>query len=62
MGFPPTGRPVEPDVIDIARFEGGRVLEHCGVPDQLGMMLQAGLVQRLRVLAGSEIAPARASS
>ena len=44
MGRPPTGKPFEIDVIDIARFENGKLVEHWGVPDQLGMMLQLGLV------------------
>jgi predicted ester cyclase len=48
MGNPPTGRPVEIDVIDIVRFEDGRVVEHWGVADQLGMMLQLGLVPERR--------------
>jgi predicted ester cyclase len=42
MGRPPSGRPVEVDVIDILRFEDGRAVEHWGVADQLGMMLQVG--------------------
>ena len=44
MGNAPTGRKVRIDVIDIARFEGGKIVEHWGVPDQLGVMLQLGLV------------------
>ena len=44
MGRPATGRRIEVDVIDIGRFEGGKLVEHWGVPDQLGMMLQLGLV------------------
>jgi predicted ester cyclase len=43
MGNAPTGRLVELDVIDIARFEDGKVVEHWGIADQLGMMLQLGL-------------------
>lgn len=46
MGHPPTGRPLSVDVIDIARFEDGTIVEHWGVADQLGMMLQLGLVAR----------------
>jgi predicted ester cyclase len=42
MGNPPTGRTVEIDVIDIGRFEHGRLVEHWGVADQLGLMLQVG--------------------
>ncbi len=44
MGNPPTGKPVVVDVIDIARFENGKLVEHWGVADQLGFMLQTGLV------------------
>jgi predicted ester cyclase len=44
MGNPPTGRPVEVDVIDILRFEDGVAVEHWGIADQLGMMLQVGAV------------------
>jgi predicted ester cyclase len=44
MGNAPTGKAVEIDVIDIVRLEGGRVVEHWGVADQLGLMLQLGLI------------------
>lgn len=44
MGFPPTGRRVELTVIDIVRISDGRIVEHWGVPDQLGAMLQLGLL------------------
>lgn len=44
MGHPPTGRQLEIDVIDICRFRDGRMVEHWGVPDQLGMMQQMGLL------------------
>jgi predicted ester cyclase len=44
MGNPPTGKRVEIDVIDIVRFANGMVVEHWGVADQLGMMLQLGIV------------------
>jgi predicted ester cyclase len=42
MGIPPTGGPVEVDVIDIMRFEDGRVVEHWGIADQAGMLVQLG--------------------
>ncbi len=42
MGRPPTGKPVEVDVIDILRFEDGRAVEHWGVADQLGLLQQLG--------------------
>jgi predicted ester cyclase len=41
-GRQPTGRKAFTDVIDICRFEDGRMVEHWGVPDQLGMMIQLG--------------------
>jgi predicted ester cyclase len=44
MGNPPTNRAVQIDVIDIVRFEDGRVVEHWGIADQLGLMLQLGLI------------------
>lgn len=44
MGNPPTGRSVEVDVIDIGRFKDGKLVEHWGIADQLGLMLQIGAV------------------
>src|SRR5690348_4755563 len=46
MGRPATGKAVAVDVIDVVRFGEGKIVEHWGVPDQLGMMLQLGLVPR----------------
>ena len=42
MGTPPTGKPVEVDVIDICRFRDGVVVEHWGIADQVGLLLQVG--------------------
>ncbi len=42
-GSPPTGRSFEIDVIDIVRVADGRVVEHWGVPDRLGQMMQLGV-------------------
>jgi predicted ester cyclase len=42
MGNPPTRKTMQIDVIDIARFEEGKLLEHWGVPDRLGILLQLG--------------------
>ena len=41
-GHAPTGIKAFIDVIDVVRIEDGKVVEHWGVPDQLGMMLQLG--------------------
>lgn len=46
FGNPPTGKSMEIDVIDIARFVDGKLVEHWGVPDQLGMLIQIGLAPR----------------
>jgi predicted ester cyclase len=44
MGTPPTGRRVEVEVIDIVRFADGKIVEHWGIADQLGLMLQIGAI------------------
>ena len=41
-GHPPTGIKAFTDVIDVVRIENGKIVEHWGVPDQLGMMMQLG--------------------
>jgi predicted ester cyclase len=43
-GHAPTGKRAFIDVIDVCRFEDGKMVEHWGVPDQLGMMMALGLV------------------
>jgi len=43
MGVPPTGRPVEIEVIDIVRVENGRIVEHWNVVDRLGLLQQLGV-------------------
>jgi predicted ester cyclase len=42
MGNPPTRKTMQIDVIDIARFEEGKLVEHWGVPDRLGILMQLG--------------------
>jgi predicted ester cyclase len=44
MGHAPTGRPMRSDVFDAIRVENGRMVEHWGVPDRLGVLLQLGLM------------------
>ena len=51
MGWPPTGREVEIDVIDVYRFSAGKVVEHWGVADRLGLLEQLGLVDADRRVA-----------
>ena len=43
-GHAPTGIKAFIDVIDVVRIEDGKIVEHWGVPDQVGMMLQLGHV------------------
>lgn len=45
MGNAPTGRPMRTAVFDALRVEGGRIVEHWGVPDRLGALFQLGLAQ-----------------
>ena len=44
---PPSGRPVDITVIDIARIVDGRIVEHWGVPDRFALLAQTGALRRL---------------
>ena len=44
MGIPPTGRSVTVNEQHIVRFANGKITEHWGVEDNLGMMQQLGVV------------------
>jgi predicted ester cyclase len=44
---PPSGRPVDFTVIDVARVVAGRIVEHWGVPDRFAMLAQTGVLDRL---------------
>lgn len=44
---PPSGRPVEVTVIDVARVVDGRIVEHWGVPDRFALLAQTGVLDRL---------------
>ena len=55
LGHPPTGKKVYVEVFDVCRFENGKMVEHWGVPDQLGILLGLGVIE-----APSRTAPARA--
>ena len=41
--MPPTGKTFEITVIDIMQFNEGKLVEHWGVPDRLGLMEQLGM-------------------
>jgi predicted ester cyclase len=53
MGHPPTGRTFRIHVFDVMRVRGGRVVEHWGVPDRLGVLIQLGAISRPPGLANS---------
>jgi steroid delta-isomerase-like uncharacterized protein len=44
MGIPATGRSVTANNFDIIRFEDGKVVEHWGLFDSLGMLQQLGVI------------------
>jgi len=47
---PGSGKPVTVDVIDICRFQDGRIVEHWGIADRMGVMEQVGMPQAPRWL------------
>jgi predicted ester cyclase len=51
---PPSGRPVDFTVIDIARIQDGRIVEHWGVPDRFAALAQTGVLDRLTGLAAPD--------
>jgi predicted ester cyclase len=57
---PPSGRPIDFYVIDIARIRDGQIVEHWGVPDRLAVMAQTGVLDRL-MAAATAPAPGAAS-
>lgn len=44
MGIPPTGKEVEILVMDVVRVASGRIVEHWGVVDRLGLLQQLGAI------------------
>lgn len=53
MGFAPTGKSFTITVMDVCRFEGGRIVEHWGVPDRFALLHQLGLLPPPRRDAGA---------
>lgn len=41
---PRTGQPFSITVLDVCRFESGRIVEHWGVPDRFALLDQLGLL------------------
>jgi steroid delta-isomerase-like uncharacterized protein len=52
LGIPPSGRPVEVDGTDIVRIQDGRIVEHWGLTNSVGLLQQVGRRARLRWLLG----------
>lgn len=46
LGLSGTGKTITVDVIDIGRFENGKLVEHWGVPDRFSMLEQSGLLPK----------------
>ncbi len=44
MVFPPTGKSIRITVIDICRFQDGKIAEHGGVADRFSVMQQIGVI------------------
>jgi predicted ester cyclase len=44
VGIPPTGREVEILVMDVVRVADGRIVEHWGLVDRLGLLQQLGAI------------------
>jgi predicted ester cyclase len=44
---PPSGRPVDITVLDVARVVDGLIVEHWGVPDRFALLAQTGVLDRL---------------
>jgi len=44
MGFAATGKTFTIAVLDICRFENGKIVEHWGVPDRFALLQQLGLL------------------
>ena len=46
LGFAPTRRSFTITVIDVCRFDAGKIVEHWGVPDRFALLDQLGLLPR----------------
>ena len=44
MGIPATNRPVSFDTVDIVKYREGKIREHYGLFDGLGLFMQLGLI------------------
>lgn len=46
LAGPPTGKAMTITVMDVCRFEDGKIVEHWGVPDRFAQMAQLGLLPK----------------
>jgi predicted ester cyclase len=46
LGVPPTGNAIDVEIIDICRFDGGKIAEHWGYSDRLSTLEQLGAAPR----------------
>jgi len=44
MSVPATGKKVSFEVMDLVRFSGGKAVEHWGVTDNMGLLIQLGAI------------------
>ena len=44
MGMPPTGKSFSIQGVDIMHFNNGKCIEHWGVSDQVGLLMQLGMM------------------
>jgi ketosteroid isomerase-like protein len=45
---PRSGKPITMNVMDVCRFENGKMVEHWGIPDRFALLHQLGILERLR--------------
>ncbi len=45
-GHPPTGKAVTVNSMELCRFERGKIVEHWGITDMLGLLTQLDLIPR----------------
>lgn len=44
FGVPATGKKISLDIVDIVKYREGKIREHYGISDQLGLLQQVGVI------------------